>query len=73
MVCDNPGTSCTKSRLFSCKQDKTRMEVVFLESRSESDDDLQVRTVRNITVNVGCSCVTSKIRLFKHISRGPEE
>ena len=37
------------------------------------EEEVRVRTVRNITVNIGCSCVTSKLRLFKHIASGPEE
>ena len=37
------------------------------------EEEVRVRTVRNITVNIGCSCVTSKLRLFKHIAAGPEE
>ena len=70
IYCDNPGASCNGTKFFTCQQDKTRLEVVFVERR---DEEVIVRTVRNITVNIGCSCVTSKLRLFKHIAAGPEE
>ena len=36
-------------------------------------EEVSVRTVRNITVNIGCSCVTEKLRLFQHMAAGPEE
>ena len=70
VFCDNPGARCNGTKFFTCQQDKTRLEVVFVERREE---EVRVRTVRNITVNIGCSCVTSKLRLFKHIAAGPEE
>ena len=74
IYCDNPGSSCSKSKLFSCKQDKARMEVAFTSSSSYEDGgELRIRSVRNITVNIGCSCVSSKIRLLKNMSKGPEE
>ena len=74
IYCDNPGGSCSKSKLFSCKQDKARMEVAFTSSSSNEDGgELRIRSVRNITVNIGCSCVSSKIRLLKNMSKGPEE
>ena len=71
VFCDNPGASCSKSKMFTCKQEKNRMEVAFYNT-DESDNKI-IRTVRNVTVNVGCSCVTSKIRLLKQLTKGPEE
>ena len=72
IYCDNPGASCNGTKFFTCQQDKTRLEVAFVERRGEAEE-VRVRSVRNITVNIGCSCVTSKLRIFKHIASGPEE
>ena len=71
IFCDRPGSRCNGSKLFTCRQDKTRLEVVFVERRGV--EEVSVRTVRNITVNIGCSCVTEKLRLFRHMAAGPEE
>ena len=38
-----------------------------------ADHELKVRSLRNITINIGCSCVYREPVLLNHIINGPEE
>ena len=38
-----------------------------------ADQELKVRSLRNITINIGCSCVYREPVLLNHILNGPEE
>ena len=52
ILCHSAGETCGGSEYFSCKQMKTRMMVAHTDQASWT-----VRTMRNITINTGCSCV----------------
>ena len=69
VVCDNPGNKCNNSPFFSCRQEKTKMEVAY---RKTIDGNLEVN-LRNITVNIGCSCVGEKLNIFNRMTAGPKE
>lgn len=65
--CDSPGSRCHKELLFHCLQETARLEVATVHTRQGS---LELRAVRNITVNIGCSCSAQKLRLVDLVSRG---
>ena len=69
VMCENSGTKCNNSPFFSCRQEKTKMEVAY---RRTVDNNLEVN-LRNITVNIGCSCVAEKLNIFNRITAGPKE
>ena len=53
--------------MFRCVQDRARLEVVYVE---RSVAGLEVRSHRNITVNIGCSCLAPKMRLSHLVREG---
>ena len=65
--CDTAGRGCSSSRMFRCVQDRARLEVVYVE---RSVAGLEVRSHRNITVNIGCSCLAPKLRLSHLVREG---
>ena len=69
VLCENPGNKCNNSPFFSCRQEKRKMEVAY---RRTIDNNLEVN-LRNITVNIGCSCVAEKLNIFNRLTAGPKE
>ena len=71
MLCDRAGSSCTNSRFpFHCVQDRAKLEVVYVDRREEG---LMVRSHRNITINIGCTCLAPKMRLLDFIRTGVKD
>ena len=70
VYCDRPGSRCHKEKMFHCVQERARLEVAYVTRREEG---LEVRTVRNITTNIGCTCAVQKLRLVDLVSRGVNE
>jgi len=59
---------------YSCKQMKAKMLVAHTEPVLVDDSyDWRVRAVRNITVNIGCSCVYRAPVLLDEFFPGPQE
>ena len=57
VMCLNAGQSCGGNPYFSCLQVKSRMQVAYGTIVSEGNHlDMVELTLRNITVNIGCSC-----------------
>ena len=85
LLCTNPGANCGKVSLFSCKQMKSMMEVVYRKndrlssSSSPSTDspDVLFKTedisVRNETFNTGCSCTVILPNTFNSLHSGTPE
>ena len=69
VMCENQGTKCNNSPFFECHQEKRKMEVAY---RRTIDNNIEVN-LRNITVNIGCSCVVEKLNIFNRITSGPTE
>ena len=67
ILCHAPGDTCGGSDFYNCKQMKAKMLV------GHADHELKVRSLRNITINIGCSCVYREPVLLNHIINGPEE
>ena len=67
ILCHNPGERCGGSNYYNCKQMKAKMLV------GHTDREWRVRTLRNITINIGCSCVYREPVLLDQFSPGPEE
>ena len=67
ILCHEPGDTCGGSDFYNCKQMKAKMLV------GHADQELKVRSLRNITINIGCSCVYREPVLLNHIINGPEE
>ena len=70
VYCDKPHSRCHKEKMFLCVQEKARLEVAYVQRRPGR---LDVRSVRNITVNIGCSCAAQKLRLVDWVSRGVKD
>jgi len=59
---------------FSCKQMKSKMLVAHTDPVLVEDSyDWRFRAVRNITVNIGCSCVYRAPVLLDQFLPGPQE
>ena len=67
ILCHAPGDTCGGSDFYNCKQMKAKMLV------GHTDREWRVRTLRNITINIGCSCVYREPVLLDQFSPGPEE
>ena len=67
VYCDRPHSRCHREKMFHCVQERARLEVAYVQRR---EGRLDVRNVRNITLNIGCSCSAQKLRLVDWISRG---
>ena len=67
ILCYNPGGRCGGSNYYNCKQMKAKMLV------GHTDKEWRVRTLRNITINIGCSCVYREPVLLNQFIPGPEE
>ena len=50
VLCHRPHSGCGQPG-YQCRQLKSKMEVVYKDASSPA-------TVRNITISIGCSCVT---------------
>ena len=58
VLCHNTGEKCGESNFYTCKQMKAKMLVAHTEPvLAGGQYDWRVRSVRNITINIGCSCV----------------
>ena len=58
VLCHSPGEKCGGSDFYTCKQMKAKMLVSHTESVLVDDHyDWMVRSVRNVTINIGCGCV----------------
>ena len=67
ILCHNPGEKCGGSNYYNCKQMKAKMLV------GTTDLEWRVRTLRNITINIGCSCVYREPVILQQFMPGPEE
>ena len=57
MVCTTSGEKCGGSDYYNCHQVKAKMLVATTEwVLAEGFYELRVKSERNITVNIGCSC-----------------
>lgn len=74
VICHSAGERCGGSMYYSCKQMKSKMLVAHTEPVLVEDSyDWRVRAVRNITVNIGCSCVYRAPVLLDQFLPGPQE
>jgi len=74
VICHSAGERCGGSMYYSCKQMKSKMLVAHTEPVLVEDSyDWRVRAVRNITVNIGCSCVYRAPVLLDQFVPGPQE
>jgi len=74
VICHSAGERCGGSMYYSCKQMKSKMLVAHTEPVLVEDSyDWRVRAVRNITVNIGCSCVYRAPVLLDQFMPGPQE
>ena len=73
VLCHNTGGTCGGSDFYACKQMRAKMMVAHTEPLVTGDHyDWRVRNVRNITVNIGCSCVYREPLMLNFFS-GPRE
>ena len=73
VLCHNTEEKCGGSNFFICKQMKSKMLVAYTEPVLMGEDyDWRVRSVRNITIKIGCSCVYIKPFMLNFIP-GPRE
>ena len=73
VLCLKIGSKCGGSEFYTCKQMKSKMLVAFTEPVLSGDTyDWRVRSVRNVTVNMGCSCVY-RAPVFLDFIPGPQE
>ena len=74
MLCLSGGERCGGSEYYDCKQMKAKMLVGHTEPVLEGNlYDWRVRNIRNITVNIGCSCVYREPVLWNQFIPGPTE
>ena len=74
VLCHSPGETCGGSEYYNCKQMKAKMLVAHTEPVIAGDYyDWRVRNVRNITINIGCSCVYREPVLLQQFFPGPQE
>ena len=75
ILCATRGDKCGGSEFYTCKQMKTKMMVAHTEPVLVEDHyDWRVRTVRNVTINIGCSCVyRHHVLIHELFAPGPEE
>ena len=73
-----PGVECAGG--FLCRQMKNKMQVAFMwdklgskEVAMEDIPDWRVRTLRNMTINTGCSCTRMMPIMHKEFPAGPKE
>ena len=65
MLCRRPGSGCGRPG-YECRQMKTKMEVVYRDSTSRDTvyrDSGSPASVRNITLNIGCSCAAKYVEV----------
>ena len=67
ILCHNTGEHCGGSEYYNCKQMKAKMLVAHTER------DWIVKSLRNITISIGCSCVYREPVLLNQFIPGPEE
>ena len=64
MLCHANGEKCGGTELYACKQMKTNMTVAYTKMVEVGDHyDMMVWDMRNITINIGCSCVNMEHHL----------
>jgi hypothetical protein len=68
-MCEKSGTKCNNSSFFMCRQEKSKMEVAY---KKEIGNTMEIN-LRNITVNIGCSCVAPKLQFLNLRNSGPRE
>ncbi|XP_023335639.1 uncharacterized protein LOC111706923 [Eurytemora carolleeae] len=74
VLCHEAGETCGGSQYYSCKQMKAKMLVAHAEAVQYEDQvDWRLRAVRNITINIGCSCVYREPVLLHQFLPGPPE
>ena len=74
ILCLGGGERCGGSDYYDCKQIKAKMLVGHTEPVLEGDlYDWRVRNIRNITINIGCSCVYREPVFWNQFSPGPRE
>ena len=73
VLCHSTGEKCGESNFYACKQMKAKMLVAYTEPVLAGDQyDWRVRSVRNVTINIGCSCVYRQPLLLNFLP-GPRE
>jgi hypothetical protein len=71
MLCLVGGERCGRSEYYDCKQIKAKMLVGHTEPVLEGNlYNWRVRNIRNITINIGCSCVYREPVLWNEFSQG---
>jgi len=75
VLCHEAGATCGGSQYYSCKQMKAKMLVAHAEPvvLVDGGSDWRLRAVRNITINIGCSCVYREPVMLNQFLPGPPE
>ncbi|XP_023341914.1 uncharacterized protein LOC111711723 isoform X2 [Eurytemora carolleeae] len=72
ILCRSADTNCGGSHFYGCRQMKSKILVGYTEHYG-NEQFSRLRTMRNVTFNIGCSCVYRSPVFLENISSGPME